>query len=232
MQARSSGAFEKARSAGSRNINLDLMWGLPEQTVEDALRDLDSAILLAPEHISWYQLTIEPKTEFAKRTPILPVESALADIEKAGLERLADAGYRRYEISAFARDGMHCRHNVNYWTFGDYRGIGAGAHGKTTGDTVVRTEKLRQPRLYLAKFEETRLTTVSEKEVALEYFMNALRLVDGTDWQSFTARTGIDPAAAAAAWGELADQGLVVEDRCAATPLGLRYLDSVLGRLA
>ena len=139
--------------AGFDSFNIDLIYGLPGQSEAAALADLECAIGLAPPHISWYQLTIEPKTEFARRPPKgLPSGDKAAAIEEAGVALLARHGYHRYEVSAYARDGHQCAHNVNYWRFGDYFGIGAGAHGKITSkEGVVRTTKPRQPRLYLAE---------------------------------------------------------------------------------
>ena len=137
-------------AAGFREFNIDLMFGLTGQSVESALADLERAVALEPAHVSWYQLTIEPRTEFARRPPELPDPDTLADIAEAGQALLADRGYARYEVSAYARPGSRSRHNLNYWTFGDYLGIGAGAHGKLTrADGIVRTAKARQPRLYL-----------------------------------------------------------------------------------
>ncbi|MEE4282321.1 MAG: radical SAM family heme chaperone HemW [Pseudomonadales bacterium] len=227
------GAYEQARQAGFANINIDLMWGLPEQTVAAALEDLDAAIALQPEHISWYQLTIEAKTEFAVRTPILPRDNVLADIEASGLKRLQAAGYQRYEVSAFARSGYQCRHNLNYWSFGDYVGIGAGAHGKIShvskdGLTIERTQKASQPRLYQASPDETRVHPVTLAERPVEFMMNVLRLVDGVETSTFPQRTGLDWTVVEDTWQQLVSQGLVRHDRIATTPAGLRYLDSVL----
>lgn len=230
-------AFALAREGGVANINLDLMWGLPEQTVAQAVADLEAAIALAPEHLSWYQLTIEAKTEFARRTPILPVEDRLAEMEAEGLALLADAGYERYEISAFARgsqgqDDWRCRHNLNYWRFGDYLGAGAGAHGKRTSREsrvqVSRTTKPSQPRLYLLDSLPTDTTPVEKSALPLEFMMNALRLVGGVDIEVFAARTGGRWADVESTWQALAERKLVEPDRCATTPLGLRYLDTVL----
>ena len=226
-------AFEQARHVGFANINVDLMWGLPAQTVAAALEDLETAIALQPEHISWYQLTIEAKTEFAVRTPILPRDTVLADIEKQGLMRLEEAGYHRYEVSAFARSGHQCRHNLNYWSFGDYVGIGAGAHGKISSDsknglTIERTQKASQPRLYQASPGATTVNPVTLAERPLEFMMNALRLVDGVETSTFPQRTGLDWAVVEDTWQQLVAQGLVRDDRIATTPTGLRYLDSVL----
>lgn len=226
-------AFARARAGGFDDINLDIMYGLPEQTAAEAGTDLECALALEPEHISWYQLTLEPKTEFARRPPILPVDDTVAEMEAAGYEALATAGYQRYEISAYARPGRTCRHNVNYWQFGDYLGAGAGAHGKRTHDaeapglTVLRTRKASQPRLYLADPAATAAEPVAADELVFEFMMNALRLVDGASWACFEGRTGL-PAAAVTAWPDLVAQELVVPDRVAATPLGLRHLDGVL----
>lgn len=225
--------FERARTAGFDNINIDVMWGLPNQNVSQALADLDAAIALQPQHISWYQLTIEAKTEFAVRTPILPVDSVLADIEAQGLAQLADAGFLRYEVSAFAKPGYQCRHNQNYWSFGDYVGIGAGAHGKisrtgSTGFAVQRTQKPSQPRLYQAEPASTAIKPVPATELPLEFLMNALRLTEGLEVACFERRTGIAWSAIAQTWENLVAKGLLQGDRIATTPKGLRYLDSVL----
>jgi len=234
-------AFDLARRGGIENINLDLMWGLPQQNVEQALADLETAISLNPEHISWYQLTIEPKTEFAHRTPILPVDDTLASIEREGLARLADAGYERYEVSAYAKThraggpDLRCRHNLNYWRFGDYAGFGAGAHGKLTHfeeqDTLIaRTSKASQPRLYQQTPTDTVHTPIEREARSVEFMMNALRLVHGTSFAEYESHTGLDWQDVSGIWRGLVADGLVHADRCATTPLGLRYLDSVLQR--
>jgi putative oxygen-independent coproporphyrinogen III oxidase len=226
-------AFRRARAAGFTRINLDLMYALPRQTVAESLADLDAALALEPDHVSWYQLTLEPKTEFAGRPPKLPGDSAVARMEAAGHARLAAAGHARYEISAYARPDQRCRHNVNYWSFGDYVGLGAGAHGKRTvqgpeGLVVQRTVKAAQPRLYLADPLATETREVPAQQIAFEFVMNALRLTDGVSWATFTARTGLAPQALEPAWSAGVAQGLLERDRIAATPLGLRHLDGVL----
>ena len=226
-------AFEQARHDGMDNINLDLMWGLPGQSVAEALDDLHCALALKSEHISWYQLTLEPKTEFYKRPPQLPVDSTLADIERHGHALLAEYGYQRYEVSAYARDGYRCRHNLNYWSFGDYLGIGAGAHGKlsqrhNSGLDVWRTTKVSQPRRYLDDPLPIARQNVDVPARPLEFMMNALRLVDGVAFDVFTDRTGLSWEYVAPTWQRLQDQGLVQADRCATTAFGLRFLDSVL----
>jgi oxygen-independent coproporphyrinogen-3 oxidase len=222
-------AVAKARAAGFTNINIDLMWGLPGQSLEDALFDLESAIALSPQHISWYQLTIEAKTEFAKRPPLLPIDGILAEIEIKGNELLAGQGYRRYEISAYAKDAAFCQHNINYWSFGDYVGLGAGAHGKVSEDEqILRTQKASQPRLYQGEPTKTSEQRVAEEQLPLEFMMNALRLIDGTSLTTFTEKTGLDWQVIATQWDGLVAQGLVRPDRCSTTELGLRYLDTVL----
>ena len=224
-------ALERARHAGFDNINLDLMWGLPGQTVAGALADLQQAIDLSPEHISWYQLTIEAKTEFARRPPLLPKDGFLQDIEAAGLELLADAGFERYEVSAFAKPNKQCIHNLTYWSFGDYLGIGAGAHGKVSvDDGILRTQRPSQPRLYQQDPTTIAPAPVSTEQRGLEFMMNALRLIDGVEQAVFEERTNMPWHDNQAVWGELVALDLVASDRCATTPLGLRYLDSVLER--
>ena len=224
-------AFERARGAGFDNINLDLMWGLPGQTVAGALADLQQAIDLSPQHISWYQLTIEAKTEFARRPPVLPKDGFLQDIETAGLALLADAGFERYEVSAFARPDKKSIHNLTYWSFGDYLGIGAGAHGKIGVEhRVVRTQQPSQPRLYQHNPRTIAPVPVNTEHRALEFMMNTLRLIDGVEQSIFEERTYIPWESIQTVWHELVTLGLVASDRCAPTPLGLRYLDSVLER--
>src|SRR5690554_3954344 len=144
-------AVDMARRAGFDNLNLDLMHGLPGQSLAQARADIDQAIALGPEHLSWYQLTLEPNTVFYSRPPQLPEDEVLWDIQEAGQARLAEAGYAQYEISAYARSGRRARHNLNYWQYGDFIGIGAGAHGKLTqpDGTVERNWKTRQPKDYL-----------------------------------------------------------------------------------
>ncbi|WP_341939180.1 radical SAM family heme chaperone HemW [Marinimicrobium sp. C2-29] len=152
-------AVAVARKAGFDNLNLDLMHGLPGQTPEDAYADLAQAIDLAPEHLSWYQLTIEPNTEFYNSPPVLPEEDSLADIQSRGEAQLAEAGFEQYEVSAYARPNQQARHNLNYWTFGDYLGIGAGAHGKITrpeSGQIMRLWKTRLPKHYLNKCRDKR----------------------------------------------------------------------------
>ena len=222
-------AYEQARQGGFSNINIDLMWGLPNQSVAQCLADLDAAIALQPEHISWYQLTLEPKTEFARRPPMLPVENELHRMEQMGIERLAKHGYQRYEVSAFSQPGYQCRHNRNYWQFGDYLGLGAGAHGKLSANgTVLRTNKPHQPRLYLADPLVTVEHEVDAANLAFEFMLNTLRLVDGVSFETFPQQTGLPVDFLEPSWATLVAQNLVREDRLATTALGFRYLDSVV----
>jgi putative oxygen-independent coproporphyrinogen III oxidase len=225
-------AIATARAAGFERINLDLMYALPEQRPDHALADLDRAVRCAPTHLSWYQLTIEPRTEFARRPPSLPDENTQAQIEREGLVRLAQAGYSRYEVSAFCRDGDTARHNLNYWTFGDYLGVGAGAHGKLSlaDGSIVRTRKPTAPARYLATpasgLSET--TPIEPHALPGEFMLNALRLIDGVDTALFTERTGLPAAAIDATCQRLRQRGLLREDRLALTTRGLLFLDSVV----
>ncbi len=228
-------AFAMAREAGFDNVNLDLMYGLPAQTLEQAMEDLGQAISLGPEHLSWYQLTLEPNTRFHRRPPPLPNEDVLGDMMESGEAMLAAAGYRRYEISAYARGGRECRHNLNYWQFGDYLGVGAGAHGKLTldGGAVRRRSKLRQPAAYVAAaplgaLSEQRVLKVHELPV--EFFMNALRLIDGVPTELFTQRTGLSPTVVADALSLARTRGLLSPEteQLRPTGLGLRFLNDLL----
>ena len=234
--AETEAALEEVRRAGFTSFNIDLMHGLPGQSEADALADIERAIHHDPPHISWYQLTIEPKTEFARRPPVgLPDNDAAADMEAAGVELLERHGYRRYEVSAFARPGHECRHNINYWRFGDYLGIGAGAHGKHTSfdddgkAAVLRTAKPSQPRLYLADQSATS-TPVEAEELAFEFMLNALRLTDGVEWDLFSARTGLSKTTIEPTVSELTAWGLMHNDRAALTTKGRTQLDAVVSR--
>jgi oxygen-independent coproporphyrinogen-3 oxidase len=212
------------------------MHGLPEQTEAGALDDLHAALGHKPTHLSWYQLTIEPNTVFYKRPPMLPIEDVLADIQSTGEALLKDAGYRQYEVSAWSLPGFECRHNLNYWLFGDYLGIGAGAHGKiTSADGVItRYAKRRQPADYMAAgtgnfTAETRV--LAREDVLGEFMLNALRLNRGFSLDLFTSRTGLAPDALEPQLEHLRNQGLLDLDGCGlrATPRGRRFLDNVVG---
>ena len=223
-------AARQATDAGVESLNIDLMYGLPGQTVAQALDDIEEAVRLGPGHISWYQLTIEPRTEFARRPPSgLPDTEQAADIEDAGIELLAGHGYRRYEVSAFARHGHQCAHNVNYWRFGDYLGIGAGAHGKQTTKVggVARTAKPSQPRLFLDGVPGT-TTAVPNNDLPGEFMMNALRLTNGVESALFEARTGLGFDRIADRVGELVDWELMRPGRLALTSRGYRQLNGIV----
>jgi putative oxygen-independent coproporphyrinogen III oxidase len=227
-------AFALARRAGFDNINLDLMHGLPGQDLSLAMRDLAQAIALGPEHISWYQLTIEPNTVFYKNPPVLGDEDDLWEIYETGIKLLATHGYDRYEISAFAKTGHQSRHNLNYWQFGDYVGIGAGAHGKiTTADGIVRTAKTRLPRDYMHS-RRTDRTPVVATELPLEFLMNALRLIDGFPRPLFSERTGL-PDSALDGFLQRARKAQLLEpanslgtELIKPTDLGLQFLNNLL----
>ena len=189
-------AVDKSRLAGFDNINLDLMHGLPDQSVEMALDDLKLAIELNPEHLSWYQLTIEPNTEFYRRPPALPEDNTLWNIQDAGLELLEQHGYSQYEISANAKRGRQAQHNLNYWRFGDYLGIGAGAHGKITlkNGEIFRTRKTRHPNHYLNNLPEALSIkdAIAPEDLPLEFMMNRLRLFEDfalKDYETYAYRT-------------------------------------------
>jgi len=191
-------AIAMAQQAGFDNFNLDLMHGLPNQTLEEALNDLQTAISFAPQHLSWYQLTIEANTEFYKHPPLLPSDDARWYIFEQGQALLAEQGYQQYEVSAYSQAGKASLHNLNYWQFGDYLGIGAGAHGKITqlspsGEAqLIRTRKTRTPKDYLNKSSTRRLSeTIATKDIAGEFIMNALRLNQGFSLQEFEQFSGL-----------------------------------------
>ena len=230
-------AVAELRAAGLDNFNLDLMYALPSQTLEGALDDLEQALRLEPTHVSHYQLTLEPGTAFERRPPLLPDDETAFAMQGACESRLAAAGFGQYEVSAYAATGRECRHNLNYWRFGDYLGIGAGAHGKLTdpvAGAVVRTARVRQPGRYLAadtpaaRVDELR--RVSLDELAFEFLLNALRLVDGFDTALFEARTGLSWDSVAEPLAEAESRGLLrsgPQGRWTPTLLGRRFLNDL-----
>lgn len=187
-------AAQKASQAGYLSFNLDLMHGLPNQSFAEAMADIDTAAALNPPHLSWYQLTIEPNTLFHSKPPQLPDDEALWHIYEQGQQKLTALGYEQYEISAYAKPGYQCRHNLNYWQFGDYLGIGCGAHGKVTlpeENRIIRTVKIKHPKGYLSASNYTfESIDVAEEDRALEYLMNRLRLMTPIPKQEFELRTG------------------------------------------
>jgi putative oxygen-independent coproporphyrinogen III oxidase len=232
-------AVEELRAAKLYNFNLDLMYALPDQTLEEALIDVRTACALGPSHISYYQLTLEPGTVFHSRPPPLPDDDAAWRIQSAGQRLLAEAGYQQYEVSAYARSDARCRHNLNYWLFGDYVGVGAGAHGKISRAEplrVLRTVKPKQPREYqehirraadIAALGET--TAVADSDLPFEFMLNALRLNEGFTVRDYENRTGLPisglrgPLLAAQQRGLLA----VTASGWQPTDLGLRFLNDL-----
>lgn len=189
-------AAELATHCGVKSFNLDLMHGLPNQSLENALDDLKTAIALNPTHLSWYQLTIEPNTPFHSKPPTLPADETLWDIQDQGVKLLEAAGYKQYEISAYSKPEYQCKHNLNYWRFGDYLGIGCGAHGKITDivqQTIYRTIKVKHPKGYLdvSRQHLDHLNEVNKDELPFEYMMNVLRLHGEFNLSDFEAYTGL-----------------------------------------
>lgn len=223
-------AIDELARAGIANFNLDLMFGLPGQGAADAAADVAAAIAAQPPHLSLYQLTLEPGTPFFRRPPRLPDDEACWEMESAATVQLEAAGYRRYEVSAWARPGRECRHNLNYWSFGDYLGLGAGAHGKLTlaDGAIMRRQRRRRPLGWLEgpRIEAEHLLTAEER--LFEFMLNALRLADGFSLADFEARTGLAAAAALPGLerghklGLLAPRG---ESRWQPTALGQRFLN-------
>ena len=228
-------AFHNARAAGFTRINLDLMYGLPGQTKPQAVADLLQAITLKPEHLSWYQLTLEPHTPFYQSPPVLPEDDELIAMMEQGMTLLAEAGYQRYEISGYAQLGQRCCHNLNYWTFGDYLGIGAGAHGKVTDfQGIHRYGKLRHPQAYLAGVAQEQARSEEVRVVAddlpLEFMLNALRLVEGVPANLYFERTGLGLAEQEERLTEARRRGWLASssDLIVPTEEGQRYLNDLL----
>lgn len=229
-------AVALARVAGFDNINLDLMVGLPGQNEALAVADVRQALALAPEHVSHYQLTLEPNTPFYARPPVNLPDDDLADVlQLAGHAVLAEAGFGRYEVSAWARDpGCESRHNRNYWQFGDYVGLGAGAHGKLTlPEGVIRTSHAKSPGRYVADVQAGRgpfVTEVAPAQLPFEFLLNALRLREGVASELFVARTGLPLSALEPQWSRALAEGYVVplSERLATTEQGYAYLNRVL----
>ncbi|MBT2115748.1 radical SAM family heme chaperone HemW [Dyella sp. LX-66] len=230
-------AVKSAQDAGYANINLDLMYALPEQTLDGALDDVARAVALAPTHISHYQLTLEPNTAFAANPPPLPDDDHAWAMQEACEQALATAGYGQYEISAYAQPGRRCAHNLNYWRFGDYLGIGAGAHGKLSdaaAGEVRRRWKTRHPRAWMeAAAGPGRIggdQAVDAAELPFEYMLNALRLVHGVPMAEFEARTGLPAGRIAAALAKCRERGWLAEDPALlhTTGLGQRFLNDVI----
>jgi putative oxygen-independent coproporphyrinogen III oxidase len=229
-------SFEAARRGGFENINLDIMYGLPDQDVAGAMSDLEAAIALAPEHLSWYHLTLEPNTIFHARPPAgLPDDDTASAIQGRGEELLGDSGYQQYEVSAYARDGRQCRHNLNYWNYGDYLAAGAGAHGKITDKGGIwRYSKPAHPKQYIDSAETGNITAplrpVADPEVVFEYLLNTVRLRRDINAQDFAARTGQPAGTLRARLRQPVAAGLMENtgaDSWRVTALGRRFLNNL-----
>ncbi len=230
-------AIHAARSAGFENFNLDLMFGLPTQTVMMALQDLETALSFQPSHLSWYQLTIEPDTLFYQQPPILPNDETMWNIYTHGQAYLITQGYRPYEISAYTRSAQYCHHNLNYWNFGDYLGIGAGAHGKITDShtkTIIRTVKPANLEQYLQIAQTAgnmaEIMLLTKAEICLEFMMNALRLYDGFTITQFITRTGFNFNEVAEPLAQAKQHGWLIEEnqRIVPTAKGIQFLNDLL----
>lgn len=229
-------AIETVKIAGFDNFNIDLMFGLPKQSIDQGLADLQQAIDLAPTHISWYQLTLEPNTVFYKKPPRLPNEDLIADLHDAGQQLLASNGFQQYEISAYAKNNQLCQHNINYWKFGDYLGIGAGAHGKISlaDNTVKRSRKIKQPDSYMARKQQGNFCAaeniITGDELPFEYMLNRLRLnqiIELSELPSNIQLHSTDPTSPlnlAVAKGLLR----IDKDTIQKTELGQRFLNDLL----
>ena len=230
-------AAEELHAAGLENFNLDLMYALPGQTADEAEADVRAAIALDPAHLSQYHLTIEPGTLFAAAPPVQPADEIVEEMLDRSLQTLVDVGFEQYEVSGYARAGARCLHNLNYWQFGDYLGIGAGAHGKLSypgRGFAMRTQQTREPRRYLAADPRALVRkTISASELPFEFAMNGFRLVDGFAEELFEARTGLPKAVLAQALESGLARGLVERrpDGWRATAKGFRFLNEILVEL-
>lgn len=226
-------AIAAAQSAGFENINLDIMHGLPNQSIEDALNDLNDALAWKTPHLSWYQLTIEPNTFFHHRPPLLPKEEFLWEIQEQGKKLITENHLQQYEVSAYCLPGKECLHNLNYWEFGDYLGIGAGAHSKMTDSdkqVITRHWNMKNPKDYLNKNFVASETIVSEKDIIFEFMLNALRLSNGFSPTLFTERTGLSFEVIESTLKIAKQKGLLFADNMLIKPteLGQRFLNNLI----
>lgn len=228
-------AAKLAKTCGVKSFNLDLMHGLPDQRIENALDDLKQAIALTPDHLSWYQLTIEPNTAFASKPPVLPVDETLWDIQEQGVALLTKAGYQQYEISAYSQPHKQSEHNLNYWRFGDYLGIGCGAHGKITdinSGEIYRTIKVKHPKGYLEAGRSAleHLKTIPVDELPFEFMMNQLRLREKFSLTTFEQATGLASKQISRQLVQANNKGLLsnINNHWQVTNLGHRYLNDLL----
>ncbi|MGV3740005.1 MAG: radical SAM family heme chaperone HemW [Gammaproteobacteria bacterium] len=227
-------AIEQVVAAGFTRFNLDLMYGLPEQTVEQAMEDLQLALNYQPSHLSWYQLTIEPNTIFHNTQPVLPHEDRIADMEETGFALLKKHHMNRYEISAFCREQDRAQHNLNYWLFGDYLGIGAGAHGKITVDApgkIYRTQKYRQPKEYLDRNKSflAQTTPIELSALPFEFMLNTTRLEQAIPYALFFQRTGLSPETLQSKLIQAQNLGFItlLPNAWQITPLGRRFTNDL-----
>jgi putative oxygen-independent coproporphyrinogen III oxidase len=226
-------AIESIKKGGFTNFNLDLMFGLPNQTLEMALEDLKTALHFHPPHLSWYQLTIEKNTYFDRYPPHLPDEEIIWNIQTEGERLLNERKYEHYEVSAFTKNDQYCKHNVNYWKFGDYLGIGAGAHSKITlaPNKILRLSKHKHPDFYLQSSHKiAERLEVSNQQLAFEFMLNALRLFQGFEKSLFYQRTGLDLRIIEKPLQHAKEKGWIIEkeQRLMPTELGLRWLNELL----
>lgn len=230
-------ALQALKAAGFENFNLDLMFGLPQQTLEMALADLRTALEFSPPHVSWYQLTLEPNTAFFHQPPELPEDDELWEIQQAGQALLAEKGYQNYEISAYSKTGKRCQHNLNYWEFGDYLGIGAGAHAKISDaaqGTITRCSKQYHPKAYLESAHSSDVINsyqvLVDEDICFEFMLNALRLREGFSERDFSLYTGISFEQVKAPLMRARSYGWLDYDnhRIAPTEQGLRFLNEML----
>lgn len=227
-------AVATAQHAGFDNFNLDLMFGLPQQSVQQGLLDLQTAIDLQPTHLSWYQLTLEPNTLFYSKPPTLPDDDYIWDLQVQGQDLLAQHGFTQYEISAYAKSGKPCKHNVNYWEFGDYLGIGAGAHGKITradNNTIQRLWKHKQPQSYMqAADKRAGIQTLAPADIVFEFMLNALRLKHGFSLDLFEQHTGMNRSVLHGTLLLAQQKELIVLDDQHLQPseLGYRFLNDLI----
>ncbi|MCF6766857.1 radical SAM family heme chaperone HemW [Thiotrichales bacterium 19S11-10] len=231
-------AVDELKESGFKNYNIDLMHGLPRQNSEDACFDLQQAISLNPSHISWYQLTIEPNTAFEHQPPKLPEEDELFDIESNGKQLLQEAGYKQYEISAFAKNKQYAKHNLNYWQFGDYIGIGAGAHSKVTyplDNQIKRIWKIKHPKFYISSEHKVAGSEmIKHQEQTYEFMLNALRLTDGVSVDVLENRISTDQNKLKGMIQQAVDKGLLISDSKVIRPTqhGFLFLNDLINLFA
>lgn len=228
-------AIDSVKAAGFTNFNIDLMYGLPQQSIADGLADLQRALSCNPTHLSWYQLTIEPNTLFYHQQPLLPNEDAIWEMQQAGQSLLQAAGFQQYEVSAYARHGRECLHNRNYWEFGDYLGIGAGAHSKITNmsdNTVIRFAQLKHPKDFLnaETFSQPTPQYIADNDLIFEFMLNALRLTNGFASQLFTERTGLHVEIIEPLLEKAQQQGLLMKtsEYLQPSPKGRQFLNNLM----